>query len=259
MRTIIISDLHNRTYWVEEALSSSLLQPYDRVVFLGDYFDNYGDTPNDAYTSAKWLKQSLRMPSRIHLYGTHDLWYRFPANPYIGASGNTVEKYHAIQKVLNQNDWNLLRLYHYEQNYLMTHAGIHSYLISEYVFRNRNIFDRYIVDNNLQLDIKDIINKIVKTATEEAIDRISKGFADSWLSAGFSRGGLQPVGGIIWLDWNQEFAPIPNLNQIVGHTEHKEPQEKITENSNNYDLDTRSLYIGILENGRFTWVENLFL
>jgi len=259
MRTIIISDIHNRIYWIEEALSSPLLQPYDRVVFLGDYFDDYGDTPDDAYMSAKWLKQSLKMPNRVHLYGTHDLWYRFPSNPYIGASGNTEEKYYAIQRVLTPEDWNLLKLYHYEQNYLMTHAGVHSYLISEYVFRNRNIFSRYIADNNLQLGTQNIIDKIVKPATEEALDRVSKGFIDPWLSAGFSRGGLQPVGGIIWLDWNEEFEPVPGLNQIIGHTEHKYPQEKITENSNNYDLDTRSHHMGILENGIFTWVDNPYL
>ena len=37
MATIIISDLHNRVDWVEPALSSPLLKPYDNVIFLGDY------------------------------------------------------------------------------------------------------------------------------------------------------------------------------------------------------------------------------
>ena len=259
MKTIIISDLHNRSYWVEDALSSSLLQPYDRVIFLGDYFDDFGDTPNDVYMSAKWLKSSLEKPNRIHLYGTHDIWYRFPSNPYIRASGNTVEKYYAIQSIINPNDWNQLKLYHYEQNYLMTHAGIHSYLISWYVSRNRNIFDKYIVNNNLQLDSQNIINMIIKPATEDALDTISEDFADPWLDAGFARRGSQLIGGIIWLDWNQEFEPIPGLNQIVGHTEHTAPQEKSTGNSNNYDLDTRNNHIGILENGIFSWIENPFL
>lgn len=257
MKTIIVSDLHNRTHYVEHTLSS--LQPYDRVVFLGDYFDNYGDTPNDVYMSAKWLKQSLKMPNRIHLYGTHDIWYRFPSNPYIAASGNTVEKYYAIQSVLDQNDWNKLKLFHYEQDYLMTHAGIHSYLISEYVFRHRNIFDKYIINNNLQLGSLDIINNIIEPATKEALEEISNNLSDTWLGAGFARGGVQPVGGIIWLDWDKEFKPIPYLNQIVGHTEHKYPQEKITQNSKNYDLDTRSNHIGILEDGNLTWIENPYL
>lgn len=259
MKTIIISDIHNRFYWIEEALSSHLLRPYDRVIFLGDYFDDFNDTPDVALNSAKWLKKSLHNPNRIHLYGTHDMWYRFPFNPYIQASGNTEGKYRAIQRVLNPEDWNLLKLYHYEQNYLTTHAGVHPYLISEYVFRNRNIFDKYIVGTNLQLGSQDVINKIVKPATEEASKRISQGFADSWLSAGFARGGLQPVGGINWLDWDQEFEPVHYINQIVGHTEHRNPQEKITSNSYNYCLDTRNHHIGILENGIFTFIENPFL
>lgn len=263
MRTIIISDLHNRIYWIENVLSSSLLQPYDRVIFLGDYFDDYGDTPDDAYMSAKWLKQSLKKPNRIHLYGTHDLWYRFPSNPYIETSGNAVEKYYEIQRVLNLNDWNLLKLYHYEQNYLMSHAGVHSYLISEYIFRHRDIFNRYIVNNSLRLSSQDIVDKIVKPATDEAFYRISQGFDSGWLAAGFSREGLQKVGGITWLDWNFEFEPIPGLNQIVGHSDRdmygnwrEYPGEKITEYSKNYCVDTRNRHIGILENSVFTWIDN---
>ncbi len=259
MKIIVISDLHNRVYWVEDALSSSLLQPYDRVVFLGDYFDDFGDTPNDARKSAKWLKQSLKMPNRIHLYGTHDLWYRSPFNPYIAASGNTEEKYYAIQDILDGNDWDQIILYHYEQDYIMTHAGIHPYLISEYVYKNRNIFGKYISNKNLQLGTQDIVNMIIKPATDNALERISKGLADEWLGAGFARGGTQPVGGITWLDWNNEFKPIPYLNQIVGHTEHKYPQEKITRGSKNYDLDTRSHHIGIIEDSVFTWIENPYL
>lgn len=259
MKTIIISDIHNRFHWIEDALSSPFLQPYDRVIFLGDYFDNFKDTPDDALNTAKWLKKSLHKSNRTHLYGTHDLWYRFPFNPYIKASGNTEAKYRAIQNVLSPEDWDLLRLYNYEQNYLMTHAGIHPYLIREYITRNRNIFGRYIINNTIQLDTQDIAHNIVRPATEEALKRISQGSADIWLNAGFARAGLQPVGGIIWLDWDQEFEAIPYLNQILGHTEHREPKENITENSKNYDLDTRSHHLGILENGIFMWIENPYL
>lgn len=273
MKTIIISDIHGRVYWIEDALSSPLLRPYDKVLFLGDYFDDYGDTSDDALNSAIWLKQSLHISNRIHLYGTHDLWYRFPFNPYIKVSGNTEEKYKTIQRVLTIEDWDLLKLYHYEQDYLITHAGISSYIISDYVFKNRNIFGKYIVNNNLQVDIQAIIDRIVGPATEEALDRVSKGFIDPWLNAGFTRGGLQRVGGIIWLDWNEEFEPIPNINQIVGHTDREingewreYPGEKIAKDkingkvlSKNYCIDTRNSHIGILENGEFRYIDNILL
>lgn len=260
MKTIIISDLHNRVYWIEDALSSPLLQPYDRVLFLGDYFDDFGDTPEDVYIAATWLKNSLKKPNRIHLMGTHDLWYRFPYNPYIEATGNTDEKEKVINSILSTRDWNLLKLYHFEQNYLISHAGLHIYLISEYVFKNKNIFNRYIIDGfSLHLDAIEIINKIIEPATKEALKDVELGNINSWLVAGIVRAGVQPVGGVIWLDWNEEFEPIPSLNQIVGHTELKYPRENSTENSKNYDLDTRNHHIGILENGIFTWIDNIYL
>lgn len=257
MKTIIISDLHNRIDWIEGALSSPILQPYDRVIFLGDYFDDYNDTPQDAANAAKWLKLSLQKPNRIHLTGTHDLWYRFPYNRFIAASGNTETKMHAIRGILTEQDFSLLKLYHYEQNYLMSHAGVHINLISEYVFKHNHLFDKYIVNNNLQLDSQNIINMVVGPATIEAINRVKDGYAHPWLDAGVARGGRQSVGGITWLDWIYEFKPIPGLNQIVGHTELNIPGEKYIKSSINYDLDTRNHHIGILEDGKFRYIETI--
>lgn len=259
MKTIIISDVHNRVDWIEDALSSPILQPYDNIIFLGDYFDDFNDTPEMATNAARWLKLSLRKPNRIHLTGTHDLWYRFPYNRFIAASGNTEAKAYAIRGVLSQEDWNLLKLYHYEQDFLMTHAGLHINLIGEYVFKHNliDLFDKYITNKELQLNGQEIVDQIVKPATIEAIDSVKDGHTHPWLDAGVVRGGRQSVGGIIWLDWRYEFKPIPGLNQIVGHTELREPEEKYIKSSINYDLDTRNHHVGILENGRFTYIETI--
>jgi len=257
MKTIIIPDLHNRTYWVEQALASPILQPYDRVVFLGDYFDDFYDTPKDAYNSATWLKQSLHKPNRVHLWGTHDLWYRFPSNPFAMASGNTYEKAYAINSVLTIDDWNLIKSYHYEQNFLMTHAGVHPYLISKYVLENKQIFGKHIVGDTLQLNTQEIVDQIIKPATEEAFKDVSNNSMNIWFDIGFARLGTQKVGGIIWLDLDIEFQPIPGLNQIVGHSERLVPEQKSTQNSKNYCIDTKSQHIGILENGEFTYLETI--
>lgn len=254
-KSIIISDIHNRVDWIEDALLSPLIQPYDNVIFLGDYFDDYNDTPQDAANAARWLRLSLQKPNRIHLTGTHDIWYRFPYNRFIAASGNTEAKMHVIRGILTQEDWNILKLYHYEQNFLMSHAGVHINLISEYVFKHKNLFDKYIVNKELQLNGQEIVDKIVKPATIEAINRVKDGYSHPWLDAGVVRGGLQSVGGITWLDWIYEFKPIPGLNQIVGHTELNVPGEKYIKSSINYDLDTRNHHVGILENSRFTYLE----
>jgi predicted phosphodiesterase len=263
MKTIIISDIHNRVYWIEDALSSPILQPYDEIIFLGDYFDDFNDTPEDATDAARWLKQSLHRPNRIHLIGTHDIWYMFPYNRFIAASGNTEAKAYAIRGILTKEDWNKLYLYYYEQNFLLSHAGLHTNLISQYIFEHKDLFDKYIT-NKEQLNGQEIVDQIVKPATIEAINRVKDGYAHPWLDAGVVRGGRQPVGGITWLDWIYEFKPIPGLNQIVGHTELNVPGEKYVKQQNavikssiNYDLDTRSNHVGILENSKFSYIETI--
>jgi len=257
MKTIIIPDIHNKVDFVEPALTSPVLQPYDRVLFLGDYFDDFYDTPIDVHNSATWLKQSIHKPNRIHLLGTHDIWYRFPHNPFIMASGNTEEKLDAINRVLTIEDWKLLRPYHYEQDFLMTHAGVHGHLIGQYVLKNKQTFGKYIVNNTIQLSTKEIINQIIKPATEEALKDIRNNISNNWFEAGFARWGMYKIGGITWLDWNKEFEPIENLNQIVGHSELRIPGQKSLYNSKNYCLDTKTQHIGILENGELTYVETI--
>ena len=49
MKTIIVSDIHNRVDWIEPTLS---LLKYDNVIFIGDYFDDFGDTHKDAENTA---------------------------------------------------------------------------------------------------------------------------------------------------------------------------------------------------------------
>jgi hypothetical protein len=257
MKTIIIPDLHNRVDFVEPALLSPALQPYDHVVFLGDYFDDFYDTPQDAANSATWLKQSLHIPNRTHLIGTHDIWYRFSNNDFVVASGNTEEKSNSINHILTEKDWNLVIPYYYEQDFLMTHAGVHPYIIGQYALKNKNIFDKYIKGNNLQLSTQEIIDRIIKPATEEGLKDVKNNISNSWFEAGFARFGMQKIGGITWLDWRKEFQPIPDLNQIVGHSELRIPEQKSTHNSKNYCLDTKSNHIGILEDGELTYMETI--
>jgi predicted MPP superfamily phosphohydrolase len=135
MKTIIISDLHNRVDWVESTLSSL---NYDRVVFLGDYFDDFNDTLRDTEKSAKWLKQSLYKPNRIHLLGTHDMWYMCQ-NEFLRASGNTEQKSEIIDEIISVEDWKLLKLFHYEQEFYMTHAGIHTYIINDHISKHKKL------------------------------------------------------------------------------------------------------------------------
>jgi len=233
MKTIVISDLHNRVNWIEEYLSSV---EYDKVIFLGDYFDDYDDTLIDIKRSAEWLKQSLQKTRRIHLLGTHDMWYRYPSNRHLVASGNTVKKSEVINKILDKEDWNKLKFYYFEQTFLLTHAGLHPHFVKGIKDGEKIYFLGLLI--------------------EKALQEIKRGNIDPILDAGIARGGLNPFGGITWLDWNDEFEVIPNLNQIVGHTQRKAPIELITKNSKNYCIDTQNRHIGLIVNNNFYYENN---
>jgi len=247
MKTIIISDLHNRVSWVEKALASSSLQPYDKVIFLGDYFDNYNDTKKAAEKTALWLKQSLQQPNRIHLIGTHDLFYMYPHNEFLMVSGNSKSKARVISKVLDFNDIKKLYMFAFEQQFLISHAGVHTLLINDFIKRNNIAINK--------TDVNDLITHVIEPATTKALFYAVKGQMDAWIDAGYSRRGFQPVGGIIWLDWNTEFEPVPHINQIVGHTEIIIPDIKFDPVSVNFNIDTKNKHIGIIENGLFSVIE----
>ncbi len=106
------------------------------------------------------------------------------------------------------------------------------------------------------MNTQEMLNHI-KSETEKALQDVRNGKINPWLDAGFARGGKQVVGGITWLDWHDEFEPVPYLNQIVGHTQLRYPEEKTTENSKNYCLDTKNRHIGILED-RVLYINEIY-
>jgi hypothetical protein len=268
MKAVIIPDLHNKVHWVEKALSAI---PHDRVVFLGDYFDGFHDTPAIAANTARWLKQSLQHENRIHLYGNHDCPYSRWNNRFVACPGYTDDKQKAINKILDRQDWDKLKFLHKEQGWWISHAGIHP----------------------------DIFSHPMHGVTDEEIERIHEqgtlAFNSNlehplfqWSAArGMTNISFQ-VGGVTWLDWNNEFIPINDINQIVGHTictkwiwanpvEHdeqahpnyisrmqvvsSEPLRKqiLIRNTDNWNLDCNCRVIGILENKKFSWIPNDFL
>jgi len=71
---LVIPDVHHRCEWAEAVIAKEG-GDCASIIFTGDYFDNHGDTPQDTYHTARWLKNSLKDPSRYHLMGNHDVAY----------------------------------------------------------------------------------------------------------------------------------------------------------------------------------------
>ena len=205
MNTLIIPDVHER---YDTLLSlRPLMDQATRVVMLGDFWDTY--TPyGKAKVMAEWVKAHVHDPKFDILYGNHDCHYAF-TNGMFMCTGFKHQTHQAIHNVMETDDWSQFQLYVKVGKYVVSHAGFHP--------------------------------KTTKLM-EQASDAIDLAFAGEFhplWSAGFARGGSQPVGGPTWLDWKEEFTPIEGMPQIVGHTHGPDVRFKsVPDGERSYCLDT---------------------
>lgn len=233
MTTIVISDIHNHVRWIEPALKKlKELIGYDEVVFLGDYFDDFGDSPYNAMATAQWLKASVQIPNRVHLIGNHDMPYIVPANDAMWCPGFTIPKKNVINDVMKEH-WHQLRPAYYSQGYLMSHAGFNPKLVEHPI--------NGIPDPQGLVELAEEGLKKVKNLEPHPLF-----LPGARMSTGF-------VGGITWQDWDDEFLPLPGINQIVGHTPYRVVQEVKTDDSISIDMDTNNKHIGVITNGVLTF------
>lgn len=205
MKILAIGDVHNHIN-AAEAIASRYEKTH-KIVFVGDYFDDFHDNPDVAYKTAVWLKESLHKPNRLHLYGNHDLQY----TPYCETkimdktikmyicSGYEVTKDNYIKKILTMEDWSKVKLHHYEHGFHFTHAGM-----------AKEFFEHPVLGMTNETILKTIKMIDIKFMNREKTDIIG--------GAGYCRGGFNPVGGITWNDHNQEADPVNGIKQVYGHT-----------------------------------------
>jgi len=201
MKTLVWSDVHNRVNRLKTVLSN-LGDDFDNRVFLGDWFDQYGDSVGDARMTAFYLKELLQDPKNFFCEGNHDTPYRF-GNDASYCPGWTKEKHAGVKEILGYNDWQKFQLCHYINGFLLSHAGVH-----ERVFQH---------------PIRGITVEGIKEDCQKAVDALRCNTIHPVYADGMSNGGRAPVGGITWLRW-WDFHPIPDLNQIVGHTICTQPE-----------------------------------
>ena len=203
--SLILPDLHHK---VDQATKIIKRIGTDKVICVGDVFDDFDDTPEIVTHSAEWYVEFVNNPNNIMLMGNHEGGYRYPYRTF-QCSGYSQWKYFLINDIVDRKTWDKVKWYHFLDNrWLITHAGLHRNNVPGSILKlstNRNIF--------------------IKEISEYLDHEISQGFQDgangksSWIfNAGRARGGNQPVGGITWCDFNTEFIPIKGISQIFGHT-----------------------------------------
>ncbi len=206
-KVLIIPDIHERFAVAESIID---LEKPDLTIFLGDYFDSYFDVLEEALyrtdQTAAWLKNSLEQKNRIHLIGNHDMNY-MTDNPQLQHGGYARFRHDIIKKY--NIDWKKLKLYHWlNKKWLCTHAGL-SY-----------DFYTMITEASTVSDIMEF--------SEQDLENINDPYYKfKFFNVGKTRGGTEKCGGILWCDYDKEFEPIPELNQIFGHTPLDEPDYMI--------------------------------
>jgi predicted phosphodiesterase len=228
MKSLVIGDVHTKVDLVEKILSK-IEKNYKEIIILGDFFDSFAGNIESNEKTAQWLRESLNKPNRIHLYGNHDFHYRFYKNRLITGSGYSRNKADAINKILTKENWNKLKFFYVSQNFVFSHAGFHQGLLH--------------LINGFDSDY--IYSKIMKEYFE-----INNSYVGSYFGIGKARGGNLTKGGILWQDWDLEFEPISDVNQILGHTPGKFVRYRNYNDSINVCVDTNLKYILSIDNGK---------
>ena len=203
--TLILPDLHHR---VDQATKIIRHVEADKVIALGDFYDDFNDTPEMVSHTSEWLMEFVSNPNHIALVGNHDIQYMYPYRTF-QCSGYKQWKYFQINDIVPRSTWEKLKWFHFLDNrWLLTHAGLHKLNVPDSVKKFRKDRPKFISELTQYLDAE-----------------IIKGFQNgasgtgSWIfNAGRGRGGSQQVGGITWCDFTREFFPVRGINQIMGHT-----------------------------------------
>ena len=251
MKTIVIADIHQRTKDIEIVLKRE--KDYDEVIFLGDWFDSFFEPPEvssfgDTCQYLKYLM--LEHPHKekfVFLVGNHDINYiyhndKLSREPVATTgtyfcSGFTKEK--AIEFRRHFFDQGLkdtlffekFKMAHHSQNFIFSHAGL----------------------DPRHIPASQTSREVVETILPDAWKNFrNNNHPHNWLisAAGYCRGGMHPIGGVLWLDWRREFSPSEKVGrQIVGHTTMKAPTvEAQGSKSESWNLDTEAHY-GIVIDG----------
>ena len=193
---MIVGDIHTHYSKVERIIKK--YEKTHKFVFMGDYFDQFGDTPELNASTAHWLKTQMEeRPDWVYLKGNHDEIYD-PRTSCM-CSGFSSQKKTAINEVMKVEDWDKLKYFHHENKWWFSHAGFTKYWFSHPMKEGITL-------ENVQRTIDHAITS----------QRVGKGSNAIWASS-YARGGDHAVGGIVWQDW-RDLELIPNFKQVVGHT-----------------------------------------
>lgn len=258
MKILVLPDIHGRNFWVEP---SKHVDEYDKVIFLGDYFDPYpfeGNTVEDAIANFEGIIdfKKANEDKVVLLLGNHDMPYF--SKEFYGLSSyhcrHSTKFHNTIAALFDENrEW--FKIAHVEDDVLFTHAGCTSEWLID-VFTDKYPIKGQQTIDDLVFSLNNLLN------TSEGLKFLYR--------VGNERGGWDKNGSCIWADVNellwdyekkadeaQKVHFIHDYKQVFGHTlqayEQKgkilyghaieEGKIKMLDNASAYILDTEKFEV----------------
>lgn len=253
MRHVIIPDVHQQITTLVSIVDKWSTED-THFVLLGDYFDSFRQSESAVEEMCQWLNTAAQQPEKFTLlYGNHDVHYLLPGGPSrYRCSGYSSLTQSIIDSRLSDATRAQFKFHAWiGEDILCSHAGLtFPWLVQ--AFRRRDC----LTNPPTPTEIRNFLNHQERMFF--GMDGDSRAYAvqphDVFLQVGRARGGYPTaLGGMTWCDWYQEFEPIPNLRQIVGHTvvdSHPAGETYVPdEHHGNWNLDTNLRYVGLVTEG----------
>lgn len=241
MKILSIGDIHGYSTWkkllnYKKVDNQIEIDEYDKIIFVGDYCDDYNLSDNDIYDNLLDIIELKKIfPDKvILLFGNHDVQYLLGDRHL--CSGFRSSMYNRLKLLFKENR-NLFQLAYQINNYLWTHAGVHVGFYKE-LNKLDCIIQRGEKRTNLLIDKNNNLANILNFCFDNMHDPI--------FDCGWIRGGKASVGGPLWCDFSEIYKkPLKGYHQIVGHN-----RRKMIEHFKNYgDKNTSVTFIDCLQDG----------
>lgn len=203
-KVLVIPDVHMKKEVIEQGLQLARKHRADKIIMLGDYFDDWYAMNYEYLEMIQYLKKVLRSnPNVIPLFGNHELSYLgYPCSGF--------------NRMVQPDVYNfLIKDYRFafcyaEDGILYSHAGVTTGWLKE---------NQVITANDLRLKLH---KKVGPEIVEKGIDKIDSypRFSEKLLPfshVGPARGGSD-YPSPVWADLTELVADPAPFRQVVGHT-----------------------------------------
>ncbi len=209
----IIPDIHGRDTW-RNINSSILNNPYNHIIFLGDYVDSFHLTDQQIYDELEAIiVLKIAYPEQVTLLiGNHDVQYVF--DDY-HCSGYRSSMSMGLHKLFNENK-DLFQLTYQLGDYIFSHAGISKMWLREFKALYRSTYT--ITSKDFDDNFVNIINLTYKGRFLNPDGKLGL-LADKLFAVSSTRGGSDNYSGLVWADLKETKEDyLDSFHQIVGHT-----------------------------------------